>query len=150
MTTSSIFLWGPRVTEWEFWGWLTPPSGSGEDRCCVNKIWASSSPLGLGAALDSDNFKSGRHSRTLTCLVTRVTPGGPSVQSSLLGLSQINGINFRTWDPSFCSHRALCVCARDASLLYLKAVCEEGRTGLGVSWDHILFCPLLSVAAQDF
>lgn len=43
-----------------------------------------------------------------------------------------------------------CVCARDASLLYLKAVCEEGRTGLGVSWDHILFCPLLSVAAQDF
>lgn len=74
----------------------------------MNRIWASPGPLGLGTALESDNFKSGRHSRTLS-LVIRVTPGGPLIQSSLLGLSCINGISFRTWDPSFCSHRTLCV-----------------------------------------
>lgn len=63
--------------------------------------------LGLGAALESDNFKPGRHVGALTCLIIRVTPGGSSLQCSLLGLSQIDDISSRMCDPRFCSPRTL-------------------------------------------
>lgn len=111
----------------------------------VSPILIVSSPWVWGQP-QNQITKSGRNLEAFKCLVLRVTLRGSSIPGSLLGSSQIIGINFLMRNPRFCSSRATGLHWR-CFLRYLKVVCEvvirkEHSLGLagiiscsGLVWD---------------